>query len=78
MADELLPTNPTPTQAENDLAAVGEIVLDKDHDGSAIVEPQSKRPKAPSDQEPTLRFTRALKPEQPESGYKTRTSAAED
>jgi hypothetical protein len=33
---------PTPTQAENDLAAVGQTVIEKEPDGSGpVVEPQT-------------------------------------
>jgi hypothetical protein len=60
---------PTPTQDENDRAAMGEHVVDKEPDGSeleASVPPPAEEPK---------RKQMEAKPGTPSAGYQTRTVA---
>jgi hypothetical protein len=64
---------PTPTQAENDLAAQGQHVHDKDHDGSPITDvggdPQAMKKKK---EEEAKRRERESQPDRPAGGYSTR------
>lgn len=63
--------NPTPTQAENDLAAQGQHVADKEHDGSADdpnnqppADPGAKKKEVHAEHQPTR------------GGYQTRQTTA--
>lgn len=64
---------PTPTQAENDSAALGDTVMNKEHDGSPI-EPQPDEQLAEEDarRKGQHHERRDMHAERPGGGYQTR------
>lgn len=64
---------PTPTQDENDRAAMGEHVVDKEHDGSELEATPPPAGKTPPESEPKRKQMEA-KPSTPSAGYQTRAS----
>ena len=63
---------PTPTQAENDLAAIGQTVMNKEHDGSALDTAAAAWTATP--EQAAEHKTRAMAAEKP-AGYQTRAAA---
>lgn len=63
---------PTPTQDENDLAALGVHVLEKEPDGS----PETGPIGTTQDREAQTRQSEARKPGSPSGGYQTRATQA--
>lgn len=64
---------PTPTQAENDRAAMGEHVVDKEHDGSELEAAPPPAGEPPPEAEPKRKQMEA-KPSAPSAGYQTRAA----
>ena len=67
---------PTPTQEENDLAAMGQGVMDKAHDGSPITDhggdPQSASYKGPIDESRQAKKKESQAEQPARGGYQTR------
>lgn len=71
---------PTPTQAENDAAALGNPVIQKEHDGSPLERQESaQEPQAyePPPSEPPAEKAYEAEHSHPHRGYRTRRLAAE-